>query len=252
MIPPPLRVALFASCLVDQCWPSAGVGAVQVLRRLGCEVSFDPRATCCGQPAYNSGHHGPARTQAEQWITSFERSGAEHAVLPSGSCAAMVHHFARLFAHDDPWHARAEQMAARTHELCGFLVRVLGARDVGAAFDGALTWHDACHGLRELGLREEPRQLLRHVRGARFVELAEAESCCGFGGTFAVKFPELSVAILDRKIDAIAGAGVDAVVSGDASCLMQIEGRLRRRGVAVRVVHVAELLGGALAPQGTA
>ncbi|MBI5852498.1 MAG: (Fe-S)-binding protein [Planctomycetes bacterium] len=242
-----MRVALFASCLVDQCWPSAGAGALAVLRRLGCEVSFDPRATCCGQPAYNAGHRGPARLQAQQWIASFERSGAEYAVLPSGSCTAMGHQFPRLFAAGDPWRARAEHFAECAHELCGFLVSVLAVDDVGASFHGTITWHDACHGLRELGLREEPRHLLKKVRGARFVELADADACCGFGGTFAVKHPELSVAIVDKKVEAIAASGVDAVVASDASCLMQIEGRLRRVGSPVRVVHVAELLGGTLA-----
>lgn len=244
MIRPSVRVAFFPSCLVDQCWPAAGVGAVRVLRRLGCEVGFDPAATCCGQPAYNAGHHAPARVQAQQWIASFERSGADHAVLCSGSCTAMVQHFQHLFEKGDPWHARAAAMAERTHELCAFIVRELGIDDVGASFAGRIGWHDACHGLRELGLHDEPRALLRRVRDLEFVELPEADACCGFGGTFAVKFPELSVAIADRKLEAIEAAQLDGLASADASCLMHLEGRLSRRGSTLRVLHIAEILGG--------
>lgn len=243
-----MRVALFVTCLVDQVWPSAGTASVKLLRRLGCEVQFDPRATCCGQPAFNTGYRRAAARQARQWIRSFERSGAEHAVLPSGSCAAMVHHFPELFPHEDPWRARAERMAAHSHELCSFVVRQLGVADVGARYPARVTWHDACHGLRDLGIRDEPRRLLGAVRGLELVEMADADACCGFGGTFAVKYPEVSSAIVDRKcaaVTAVASAhAVDRVVSGDVSCLMQIEGRLRRIGSTVRAVHVAEVLAG--------
>jgi L-lactate dehydrogenase complex protein LldE len=154
----------------------------------------------------------------------------------------MAHHFHELFADDEPWRRRAEALAARTHEFGAFLVNVLKVEDVGASFKGRVTWHDACHGLRDLGVREEPRKLIRSVRGAEFVELANADACCGFGGTFSVKYPEISVAILDNKIDAIEKAGVRAVVSGDASCLMQIGGRLTRNNSQVRTLHLAELL----------
>ena len=154
----------------------------------------------------------------------------------------MVHHFAELFSDEPQWRARAEAVAARTHELSSFLIRVLNVEDVGASWEGKLTWHDACHGLRDLNIKAEPRRLIRNVRGAEFVELENAESCCGFGGTFSVKYPEISVAILDQKIEAIERAGVQAVVSGDASCLMQIGGRLSRKGSNVRVMHLAELL----------
>ena len=154
----------------------------------------------------------------------------------------MVHHYPQLFAGDPVWLPRAQAIAARTHELSSFLVRVLKVEDVGASWQGRLTWHDACHGLRDLNLKSEPRTLIRNVRGAEFVELANADACCGFGGTFSVKYPEISVAILDQKIDAIERAGVQAVVSGDASCLMQIGGRLSRKGSTVKVMHLAELL----------
>jgi L-lactate dehydrogenase complex protein LldE len=153
----------------------------------------------------------------------------------------MVHHYEELFE-DAAWRDRARALAGRTHELSAFLVNQLGVEDVGATFAGRLTWHDACHGLRDLGLKSEPRRLLRHVRGVELVELPNAESCCGFGGTFSVKHPEISVAMLDEKVEAIERAGVDAVVSGDASCLMQIGGRLSRRGSSVRAMHLAEIL----------
>jgi len=236
-----MRVSLFVTCLADQIWPSAAVGAVQVLRRVGCSVEFDERQTCCGQPAFNTGYRKEARALARRFIEIFEASDAEAIVSPSGSCTAMVHHYEQLFE-DAGWRERARALAGRTHELSAFLVNQVGVEDVGATFAGRLTWHDACHGLRDLGIKSEPRRLLRRVRGVELVELPNAESCCGFGGTFSVKHPEVSVAMLDEKIDAIERAGVDAVVSGDASCLMQIGGRLSRRGSAVRALHLADVL----------
>jgi L-lactate dehydrogenase complex protein LldE len=218
------------------------MGAVAVLRRVGCDVDFDARVACCGQPAFNSGYRPEARRLAEHFISTFESNDVEAIVSPSGSCATMIRHFDTLF--DEPaWRDRALAIAARTFELSDFLVNRLGIDDVGAKFTGRVTWHDACHGLRELGLHSEPRRLLRNVRGAELVELPNASSCCGFGGTFSVKMPEISVAILDQKVEAIERAGVDAVVSADASCLMQIGGRLSRRGSSVRAVHLAEILG---------
>ncbi len=237
-----MRVSLFITCLIDQLWPSVGASAVEVLRRAGCEVVFDERQTCCGQPAFNTGYRNEARRLARRFIEIFEDGGADYVVSPSGSCTAMAHHFHELFADDETWRKRAEAIAARTYEFGAFLVNVLKVEDVGASFNGRVTWHDACHGLRDLGVREEPRRLIRNVRGAEFVELANADACCGFGGTFSVKYPEISVAILDNKIDAIEKAGVRAVVSGDASCLMQISGRLTRNNSSVKTMHLAELL----------
>ena len=237
-----MRVSLFVTCLVDQMWSSIGASTVAVLRRVGCEVEFDERQTCCGQPAFNTGYRDEARQVARRFIRIFEESKADAIVSPSGSCTAMVHHFPELFAGDREWVDRARAVAARTHELSSFLVRVLKIDDVGASWSGRLTWHDACHGLRDLNLKSEPRVLIRNVSGAELVELENAEACCGFGGTFSVKYPEISVAILDQKIEAIERSGVHAVVSGDASCLMQIGGRLSRQGSKVRVMHLAELL----------
>jgi len=237
-----MKVSLFVTCLVDQMWSSVGTSCVDVLRRVGCEVEFDDRQTCCGQPAFNTGYRDEARQVAKRFIEVFEESTADAIVSPSGSCTAMVHHLSELVSTEPQWLERARAIKARTHEFSSFLIRVLKVEDVGASWQGKLTWHDACHGLRDLNIKSEPRTLIRHVRGAEFVELENAESCCGFGGTFSVKYPEISVAILDQKIEAIERAGVQAVVSGDASCLMQIGGRLSRKKSSVRVMHLAELL----------
>jgi L-lactate dehydrogenase complex protein LldE len=239
-----MRVALFITCLVDQMWSSIGASTVAVLRRAGCTVEFDERQTCCGQPAFNTGYASEARRVAVRFIELCEESKADAIVSPSGSCTAMVHHYEALFQDDEQWRARARAVAARTFELSSFLVRVLKTEDVGARFAGRVTWHDACHGLRDLNIRDEPRRLISRVREAEFVELENADTCCGFGGTFSVKYPEISTAILEQKIEAIARAQVDAVISGDASCLMQIGGRLSRVGSKVRVMHLAELLAG--------
>jgi len=237
-----MKVSLFVTCLVDQLWPSVGASAVEVLRRAGCEVVFDERQTCCGQPAFNTGYRNEARRLARRFIEIFEEGGADYVVSPSGSCTAMAHHFHELFADDEAWRRRAEALAARTHEFGGFLVNVLKVEDVGASFKGRITWHDACHGLRDLGLKEEPRRLIRGVRGAEFVELPNADACCGFGGTFSVKFPELSGAMARTKIDAIERTGARTVVSLDPSCLMQIQGALSRAGSPIRTMHLAEVL----------
>jgi L-lactate dehydrogenase complex protein LldE len=234
------RVSLFVTCLVDQLRPEVGLATARVLERAGCEVVFDARQTCCAQPAFNSGFRDEARAVARHFVRVFE--SADAVVVPSGSCTSMVRHLAELFADEPAWRERAERVAARTHELASFLVRELGVSDLGARFSGRIAWHDACHGLRELGVKSEPRALLARVRGAELVELKGAEACCGFGGTFSVKFPELSTAILDHKLAALAEARVDAVASLDASCLLQIAGRLARTGSRVRTLHLAEIL----------
>jgi L-lactate dehydrogenase complex protein LldE len=239
-----VRVSLFVTCLIDQLAPAVGVSTVRLLRKLGCDVAFDPRQTCCGQPAFNAGHKPLARQLAQSWIEVFERDPAEAIVCASGSCTAMVAHFAELLAGEPRWRERARAVASRTYELSAFVVDVLGVEDAGGRFAGRLAWHDACHGLRDLGLREPARKLLRHVAGAELVELRDADACCGFGGLFAVRYPELSVAIADRKLEAIHAARVDAVVSGDVGCLLQLGGRLARRGSPVRALHLAEVLAG--------
>ena len=237
-----MRVALFPTCLVDQMWPSVGAAAVKVLRHLGCDVVYDPGVTCCGQPAFNTGYTREARRVAKSTVQRLLDLRADVVVTPSGSCCAMFHHLPGLWPQDDPWHQRATELAGRVREFATLLVRDLKTTDVGARMDGKVTWHDACHGLRELGIKDEPRRLIEAVQGTELVEMPGAENCCGFGGTFSVKHADISVAILDRKLEALEGLGVQAVVSGDVSCLMQIDGRLRRTGSSVRVLHLAELL----------
>jgi L-lactate dehydrogenase complex protein LldE len=241
-------VALFATCLGDQLWPEVVHATAAVLERAGCRVAFDPAQTCCGQPACNAGFQRDARTVARHFVQVFER--AEAIVAPSGSCAAMVHRYPALFADEPQWRERAEQVARRTFELSAFLVRELRVTDVGAALPARVAWHDACHGLRELGLRDEPRALLRAVRGLELVEPRTGEACCGFGGTFAVKFPELSTAMLDQKLAELEQQRVDVLSAVDGSCLMQLGGRLRRRGSRVRVLHLAEILAATADGQG--
>ncbi len=236
-----MRVSLFVTCLVDQFRPSVGTATVEVLRRAGCEVDFDERQTCCGQPAFNAGHRDEAREVARQ-VLEIYGDRADPIVMPSGSCGAMFQRLPELFVDEPEAYRRARSITHRTHELGSFLVRVMGIEDVGARYEGRVTWHDSCHGLRHLGIKEEPRRLIEHVEGAELVELPSSEECCGFGGTFSVKHPEISVAILDRKLEALRAIDIDTIVGADVSCLMQIGGRLGREGSPIRVLHLAELL----------
>ena len=238
-----MRVSLFVTCLVDSFWPEVGVSAVQVLRRAGCDVSFEPRQTCCGQPAFNTGYQDEARRVAGAMVDVFAEDDAEAIVVPSGSCAAMVKHAPGLFAEDDPRRAKAESVAARTYELSAFLVDVLDVTDVGARLDARLVWHDGCHGLRDLGISRQPRALLEKVAGAELVEAAGEPTCCGFGGTFSIKQPEVSIAMLDTRLETLTQTAPDVIVSGDVSCLMQIDGRIRKTAPdGPRVLHLAQVL----------
>ncbi|GBD11464.1 Lactate utilization protein A [bacterium HR23] len=239
----PKRVALFVTCLVDQFFPLVGEGVVKVLRHLGLEVDFPPAQTCCGQPAFNSGYRWEATVAARRFLEVFKDAPA--IVAPSGSCVSMVRVFYPTLFHNDPQRlALARQIASRTYEFTQFLVRVLGVSDIGARYaDGlVVTYHDSCHSLRELGIQEEPRALLRAVQGVRFVEFAHHEVCCGFGGTFSVKYAPISTAILQDKLENIADSGAQVLVATDSSCLMHIEGAMRRRRMAVRPVHIAQFL----------
>ena len=221
---------------------------VNLLTRLGVDVTFNPQQTCCGQPAFNSGYRREARSVAEQTLLLFAREldSTDYIVAPSGSCVAMMKkHYAELFADDAQMHAQSESVGARLFELSQFLVEVLGVEDVGARFEGRITYHDSCHLLRELGVAQPPRKLIRAVGGADFVEMDDADVCCGFGGTFSVKYPEISCAIGAEKIACIERSNAKTIVACDASCLLHIAGLLSRRGSAVRSLHLAELLAGA-------
>ncbi len=221
-----MRVALFIPCFVDQLFPQAGIAMVKVLRRLNIDVHFPAAQTCCGQPAFNTGYWNEARPLAERYREIF--TGYDAVVCPSGSCTAMVRNFYPELGVTPP----------ATYEFAEFLVRKLGVTDVGATFPAKVTYHDACHALRELRLKNEPRQLLRHVRGLELVEMDEAETCCGFGGTFSVKFPAISDAMTQTKCASITKTGAEYVVSSDSSCLMQIS----RQRLPVKTISLAEVL----------
>jgi len=237
------RVGLFVTCLVDLFRPSVGFAAVALLERAGCAVEVPAAQTCCGQPAYNSGDRADARAIARQVLDAFE--GYDYVVAPSGSCAGMLReHYPRLFAEDPVDGRRARALAERTYELTSFLTDVRGVTEIEARFDGSVTYHDSCSGLRELGVREQPRTLLASVAGLTLTEMAEADVCCGFGGTFCVKYPEISDTIVSEKASRIEASGAGTLLAGDMGCLMNMAGKLQRRGAKVRVRHVAEVLAG--------
>lgn len=242
MLPQP-AIALFIPCLVDALFPEVGVAMVRVFERIGIPLTYPDGQTCCGQPAFNSGYRNEAAAAADRFIDVF--AGDETIVCPSGSCVAMVrHHYPELFADDPVMHDRALAVGRRTFEFSEYLVDVLHRSDLEATFPGTATYHDSCHLARTLGIREQPRHLLRHVRGLSLVEMANSDTCCGFGGTFGTAYPDISVALADDKTDNILRSGAEIVVGCDVSCLMQIRGRLSRRGSDVRVLHLAQVLAG--------
>ena len=237
------RVALFVTCLVDLFRPGIGFAAVKLLEQAGCRVEVPSAQVCCGQPAYNSGDRADARAIARQVIDAF--AGYDYVVAPSGSCAGMIHeHYPALFADDPALLTRASELAARTFELMAFLVDVRGVEATGAQFAGTVTYHDSCSGLRELGVKAQPRRLLAAVDGLTLVELPGAEACCGFGGTFCVKYPELSNRMVSDKTADVAATGAGTLLAGDLGCLLNMAGKLQREGRSVAVRHVAELLAG--------
>lgn len=237
------RVTLFITCIIDQIYPEIGDAVVQVLERLGVTVDFPEDQTCCGQPAFNSGFRDEARIVAGRNIEVLRGDG--DVVTPSGSCATMIRHFyPELFADNAVMYQAAQNLAARTYEFTEYLVDVLGVKDVGAHFPATLTVHDACHGLRGLAIKRQPRALLDHVDGAALVELPDAERCCGFGGLFAIKLGHISEAMVGDKVDAIKSTGADFAVTCDASCMTQINGRLSRDGARCRTLHIAQVLAG--------
>jgi len=240
---PSPTVGLFVTCLVDLYRPSVGFAAVRLLERAGCRVVVPRGQTCCGQPAYNSGARDIAAAIAARLVEAFD--GVDYVVAPSGSCAAMLRlHVPGLFADGTPARARAEQLAGRTWELMSFLVDVRGVAEIAASHDGRVAYHDGCSGLRELGIRDQPRRLLASVDGLELGEIADGEVCCGFGGAFCVKYPAISDAMAERKAEAIEASGAAVVVAGEMGCLLNIAGKLSRRGSAVEARHAAEILAG--------
>ena len=239
----PLTVGLFVTCLVDLFRPSVGFAAVDLLERAGCRVVVPDGQTCCGQPAYNSGAREIAASIAQNVLKSFD--GFDYVVAPSGSCAAMLKlHMPGLFTDDSVLRARAESLAERTWELTSFLIDVRNFTDLAVSHNGSASYHDGCSGLRELGVRDQPRRLLSAVDELELREIDDAEVCCGFGGAFCVKYPSISGAMAERKADAIEAAGASVVLSGEMGCLMNIAGTLSRRGSDIEVRHTAEILAG--------
>ncbi len=236
-------VALFVTCLVDLFRPSVGFAAVKLLEDAGCTVDVPVAQTCCGQPAFNSGDRADARAIAEGVIKAFERF--DYVVVPSGSCGGMIKlHYGELFEDGSDWRRRAEALSKKTFELVSFLADVLGVTATGAAFAGKVTYHDSCSGLRELGIREQPRRLLGAVAGLQIAEMADSDVCCGFGGMFCVKYPDISNVIVEKKTANIAASGAGTLLAGDMGCLMNMAGKLQRQGSGIEVRHVAEVLAG--------
>lgn len=235
------RVGLFVTCLVDLFRPTVGFAAAKLLEDAGCAVEAPATQVCCGQPAYNSGDRADTKAIARNVIAAFE--GFDYVVAPSGSCAGMIReHYPPLFAGDMRWEARAKAVAEKTHELVSFLVDVMGVARVKARFDGTVTYHDSCSGLRELGVKNQPRALLNTVQGLKLKELPGAEICCGFGGTFCVKFPEISNRMVADKVADAAATGAGTLLAGDLGCLMNMAGKMTREDIDIEVRHVAEVL----------
>jgi len=238
-----VRVALFITCLVDLFRPQIAFAAVKLLEQAGCDVDV-PEQTCCGQPAYNGGDAKDAAALAKQAIAAFETY--DFVVVPSGSCAGMIRvHYPRLLQDDTAWSGRAEKLAAKTHELFSFLVNVRGLTEVAAHCERRVAYHDSCSSLREMGVGSEPRRLLLSMKGLRLCEISEPQTCCGFGGFFSVKYPEISARMADDKIADAKATGAEMLVGGDLGCLMHLAGRMARRGEKIAVRHAAELLVGA-------
>ena len=235
------RASLFVTCLVDQLFPEVGEAVVGVLRRQEVRVDFPPGQTCCGQPLFNSGFRKDAAELGRRVLDEFEQS--DYVVVPSGSCASMMKVFYPEIFRDDPVYGpKAKALSEKVYEFSQFLVNVLGVADVGSKHDGKVTYHPSCHLLRELEAKEEPVSLLEGVERLEHVPLEDADTCCGFGGTFSVKYPGISQAMLDDKVDNVVKSGASTVTACDASCLMQIRGGLRRRGTGVEAKHLAQIL----------
>lgn len=245
----PIKVYIFITCLVDTFFPEVGESMVKVLNDLGVEVDFIEEQTCCGQPAFNSGYQNDARVVAQRFLSIFEKAlnndpnKETYIICPSGSCTSMVKVFyEELFKNSPKTLKKVARVKESTYEFSEFLVKVLNRVDVGAEYNGVITYHDSCHLLRELRVKDGPRELIKSVRCVEFREMEMHDACCGFGGTFSIKFPNVSVSMLDEKIECIVNSGADTVVSADMGCLMNIEGALSRRKIPIKVIHLAQLL----------
>lgn len=238
----PIQVGLFVTCLVDMFRPSIGFATIKLLESAGCQVEVPTGQTCCGQPAFNSGDSATTQAIAKQTIAAFD--GYRYVVGPSGSCIGMLHYYPDLFADDDPWKARAEDLKGRAYEITSFLTDVLDFDAILASYAGQATYHDSCSGLRQLGIKQQPRQLLAQVAGLELTEMEEAETCCGFGGTFCVKYPDISNRMVENKSDNIQHSGAHLLLGGDLGCLLNMAGKLTRQGHTIEARHIVEVLAG--------
>ncbi|WP_066304318.1 (Fe-S)-binding protein [Bacillus sp. FJAT-29814] len=235
-----MKVSLFATCLVDMFQSNVGKATVELLERLGCDVAFPEGQICCGQPAYNSGYVNESKEAMKRMIETFQ--DAEYVVSPSGSCAFMFKEYPHIFKGDPVWETKAKKLADKTYELTQFIVDVLKVEDVGARFEGNVTFHTSCHMTRLLGVRTAWMTLLKNVKGLTFTELSGKEQCCGFGGTFSVKMSKISEQMVEEKVCHIEETGADYLIGADSGCLMNIGGRIDRKGNPIKVLHIAEVL----------
>jgi len=237
------KITLFIQCIVDGIYPEVGFAVVRIFEKLGIEAECPLEQTCCGQPAFNSGYRKEAKQAAEHFINVFR--DAEAIVCPSGSCVNMVrNHYPDLFRDNEKLLEIVKGIGSRTFELTEYLVDVLGVEDLGSRYDGRITYHDSCHLMRGIGVKEQPRRLIRRIRGAEFVEMKDSDRCCGFGGAFSVKYPEISTAMLEDKVNNIIDSKAEVVTGCDMGCLMNIQGMLIRKGLPVKTIHIAQLLAG--------
>jgi L-lactate dehydrogenase complex protein LldE len=235
-----MNVQLFIPCFVDQLYPETGFSMIKVLEKTGCTVTYNASQTCCGQPAFNAGFWDEAKIVCSKFINDFK--GADYIVAPSASCVGFVrNYYTRLFENSSLHHA-VDDIGKRIYEFSEFMVKVLQTENVGASLKAKATYHDSCAGLRECGIKQEPRKLLAHVKGLELTELNESETCCGFGGTFAVKFPAISVAMGEQKVENALATGAEYLISTDHSCLMHLNGYIQQKGYKLKTLHLADVL----------
>ncbi len=237
-----MKISFFATCLADTVFPAAGIKSVLLLEKLGCTVLFNPRQTCCGQPLVNSGYREKAKRSMRVLIDALLGDDCDHIVAPSGSCVLQVREFPRFFLGEEAWELKAKRLAEKTREITDFVVNVLKITDVGAELNGRAVYHPSCHMSRMLGVKEAPYRLLENVKGLELVPFKGQDRCCGFGGTFSVTMADLSGAMVSEKVRNIAAAGADYVIGADGACLMNIEGRIRRENLPIKVLHIVEAL----------
>jgi L-lactate dehydrogenase complex protein LldE len=237
-----MKISFFATCLADIVLPTVGIKSVQLLEKLGCDVFFNSKQTCCGQPLVNSGYQGKAKKSMQALIDALLEDDCEYIIAPSGSCVLQVKEFPRFFQEDDIWKSKAKQLAEKSYEITDFIVNILKVTDVGAVLNGRAAYHPSCHMSRRLGVKEPPYRLLRNVKGLQLVPFKGQDKCCGFGGTFSVTMADLSGAMVAEKVRNIAAAGVDYVIGADSACLMNIKGRIQRENFNIKVLHIVEAL----------